>query len=589
MKRKKLLWTLFQSYLVITLLCILVVALSVLHSLKHFYLEQVSNNLKVRAELFENMLPQEVLPHSSKEINRLCVKVRPTIGTRITVILPTGVVVGDSETDYQLMDNHRDRPEIKDALSGRTGMSIRYSYTIKKDLMYVAIPVVRDNQITGAVRASMPVMSIVSALENFYFKIAMMTGIIALIAVAASFLVSQWINRPIKEMIQGAASFAEGNLHVRLSIPSLDETRILAETMNSMAAQLNERIRTITEQKNELEAVLSCMVNALLAVDNKGRIIECNPAAQTLFMFKRESVLGKYIHEVVRNPRLQHFISETLINNKPLEDEIVLHNNEDHILQLQGTQILDSEHNLIGAVIVFNDITKLNKLETIRRDFVANVSHELKTPITSIIGFVETLKDGAIKDTKNRQHFLDIIVKHAERLNTVIEDLLTLSRIDQDAEKMRDFYEQNQLCPILGKAISLCKVKADEKDITINLDCDEMYVKCNAELLDQAVVNLIDNAIKYSDRKSVINVKAYQKNSEVIIEVEDFGCGIPEKHLPRIFERFYRVDKARSRNLGGTGLGLAIAKHIINAHGGRISVESIPGKGSTFSIILPVV
>jgi two-component system phosphate regulon sensor histidine kinase PhoR len=259
-------------------------------------------------------------------------------------------------------------------------------------------------------------------------------------------------------------------------------------------------------------------------------------------------------------------------------------------LQAHGTFIKDHDGKSFGALIVLNDITQMKRLENIRRDFVANVSHELKTPITSIIGFVETLSQGAIDDKENAGRFLEIIARHADRLNAIIEDLLLLSRIEGHEEDDSGVVkEASKIKSILSSALLICEPKASTKNIHLALQSpDEIKADVNAPLLEQAVINLVDNAIKYSEEGSHVRVEASAEGEEILIRVIDDGCGIPEEHIPRLFERFYRVDKARSRNLGGTGLGLAIVKHIVNAHGGIIEVESIPQKGSTFTIRIPI-
>ena len=458
---------------------------------------------------------------------------------------------------------------------------------MKKDLMYIAIPVVRDGQTKGVLRTSMPIASVVVALKSTYLKIGFLVAIISLVAVVVSLMVSKWINKPIREMIEGVNHFTGGDLNYRIPISTSGELRSLAESMNVMAAQLDERIRTITEQRNEFNAILSGMVEAVFAVTKEGTIIEYNQAAQKLFDSDFETVRGKHIREVIRNAHLQAFIYKSLVEHEFVDEEVFLYDEDERVLQAHGTQILDAEGEPNGAIIVLNDITHMKKLENVRRDFVANVSHELKTPITSIIGFVETLKDGAIKDTKNREQFLNIILKHAERLNGIIEDLLSLSRIEKNTENGKIADEKIDLCEILANSISFCEHSAVDKGIIIKLECKDLSIHCNPTMIEQAVVNLIENAVKYSDRGSAVTVKMTYIDKEVIIDVIDTGCGIPQEHLSRIFERFYRVDKGRSRELGGTGLGLAIVKHIVIAHKGRVTVESKPGKGSTFSIILP--
>ena len=265
---------------------------------------------------------------------------------------------------------------------------------------------------------------------------------------------------------------------------------------------------------------------------------------------------------------------------------LVHHGNQ--LFHPQRIQLIGQHHNRIGALIVLNDVTRLRRLENIRRDFVANVSHEIKTPVTAIKGFVETLHDGSIRNSRDAERFLGIIGKHVDRLNAIIEDLLSLSRIEQDVEREEIVLEEGSIRDVLLTAIQVCEVKAASKNIRVALSCKEdLKARINPPLLEQAVVNLLDNAIKYSDSESTIRVQARKTNDQIILSVHDEGCGIGKEHSHRLFERFYRVDKARSRQLGGTGLGLAIVKHITQAHGGHVSVESTPGKGSTFSLHLP--
>ncbi|MDQ7785885.1 MAG: ATP-binding protein, partial [Desulfomonilaceae bacterium] len=279
-----------------------------------------------------------------------------------------------------------------------------------------------------------------------------------------------------------------------------------------------------------------------------------------------------------------------LASEEPTERDIVIVGDSDVYLQAHGTRLIDAQGTSIGALIVLNDVTRLKTLETIRRDFVANVSHELKTPITSIKGFLETLEEGAINDPEHAGQFLKIIIRHTDRLSAIIEDLLSLSRIERDAEKGEIALEKTPIRDVFDSVKRAVRSRAKHHDITLEYEADESAVaRINPTLLEQAVVNLVDNALKYSEPNSTVWIVSERRNSEVLIRVKDEGCGIPREHLARIFERFYRVDKARSRKVGGTGLGLAIVKHIANAHGGRVEVESSPGKGSTFSIRLPAV
>ena len=587
LRPKKLLWKLLESYLVITIFSLLTVAIFVTQSLKHFYFQQTRYMLEARAELFGGQIRGSLSLDRAEEISRLCREAGSQTGTRITVIMANGVVIGDSDESYRVMDNHGDRPEVKAALSGGVGVATRYSYTLRKDLMYVAIPLESRDTVIGMVRTSRPVTTIAGTLQGLYLRIVVVVLLVAAAAGIASFMVSRWMNAQIRDIIRGAEKFSGGNLSHRISVEGIEELESLAGRMNAMASQLDERINTITKQKNEMEAVLSGMVEAVIAVDRDERILEYNPAARRIFNFGDENVKSKSIQEVIRNTRIQQFIEDVLFGDIPIEDDIILYGEDERVLHIHGTCLSDVGGKHLGAVIVFNDITRLKKLENVRRDFAANVSHELKTPITSILGFVETLRDGAINDTEHRDHFLDIIQKHSKRLNSIIDDLLSLSQIERETEIGSIEFERDNLCEILSAAVSLFEQQARDKDIKLTLDCANISVNVNPSLLQHAVANLVDNAVKYTGEKGSVSVSAHRKGDIVLVEVSDTGCGIPPEHIPRIFERFYRVDKGRSRELGGTGLGLAIVKHIVLAHNGRVSVESAPGRGSTFTIILP--
>ena len=312
-----------------------------------------------------------------------------------------------------------------------------------------------------------------------------------------------------------------------------------------------------------------------------------NQAAVRLTGIDFESNPNAHLREVAPNTPLAQFVVQILNSAKPKESEFGNLSQSGRILQVHGSVLRDVQGKGIGAVVVFNDVTRLRRLEQVRRDFVANVSHELRTPITSIKGFVETLLDGALNSPEDARRFLEIVAKQSDRLNAILGDLLTLSHIEEGEEKKSIDVEVMGIRDTLEAAMELCSKKASAKNIRVSLECESAIKACiNPSLLEQAVANLIDNAIKYSPADSDVVVRAAQEE-EVMIQVEDRGCGVAAEHLPRLFERFYRADKARSRALGGTGLGLSIVNHVITAHGGRVTVESTPNVGSTFSIYLP--
>ncbi len=415
----------------------------------------------------------------------------------------------------------------------------------------------------------------------------------AILAAAAAgggaWLLARRIAQPLEDLRQGVLSYARGELGHKIVVGDIAEVAELAETLQVMAQHLDERMDTILRQNHEQQAVLASMVEGVLAVDTEERVISLNRAAARLLGTNLEQMQGRSLQEVVRNADLRRFVAMVLVSDQPLEGDVVLRHARERVLQANGTALRDSQGNGIGAVIVLNDVSRLRQLENMRRDFAANVSHELKTPITSIKGFVETLLDGAVHSPDDTERFLKIIARQAERLDAIIEDLLSLSKIEREAETSDILLTSGHVREVLENAIHDCERGAAERQITLSLACpDEITARCNAQLLQQAVGNLLDNAIKYSEPGREVVLSAERTAYEVAIRVRDQGCGIAAEHHSRLFERFYRVDKARSRKVGGTGLGLAIVKHIVLAHRGQVSVESKPAAGSTFTIHLPL-
>jgi two-component system phosphate regulon sensor histidine kinase PhoR len=587
-KPRKLIWQLYPTYLIIIVLSLLGMGLYAVKILQEVGRERLLADLQAEAFLVQELVKERLSVDRSAELDNEIKKIGANIRSRITVILPPGNVVADSHAKPSRMDSHAIRPEIKQALAGGIGRATRYSFSLNAEIIYLALPVRDDGRVVGVVRTAMPAATLSDLLQPFFFEFSVAGIIIAGIAALVSLYVSRRMERVIEQMQKGAAKFAQGDLQYRLEIPRSEELGALAGSMNEMAAQLHRRLSTITQQRNELEAVLSAMVEAVLVLDTRERILRVNHSAERLFRINADKIRLRSVQEAIRNTDLHRFVTTTLSGDKLVEGDIVIIGDPDRILQAHGVPLRDGENKIIGALIVLNDISRLRAVETIRRDFVANVSHELKTPITSIKGFLETLRDGALQDPENAERFLNIVIKHADRLSLIIEDLLSLSRIERDAEKGEITLEQGSLNEVFEAVEKTCREKAQLKNIKLEYAIDQgLVAEINPTLLEQAVVNLIDNAVKYSEPESAVQVEAHATADEIVIEVRDHGCGIPRDHLTRIFERFYRVDKARSRKVGGTGLGLAIVRHIVLAHRGHINVESSVGHGSTFSIHLP--
>jgi two-component system phosphate regulon sensor histidine kinase PhoR len=589
MAKRRLLWQLYLPYLIITILALVLLSWYASYSFRWFYYDEIAQNLESRTQLAGRQILPAVSQKNFDEVDQSCKLLGQTAGIRLTMILPDGRVVGDSDQQPAKMENHADRPEFKRAMNGQTGRSVRFSDTLGKNMMYIAVPLKEQEQTIAVIRGSLSVIAVDKALNDIYAKIIWGMVGAAICAAAVTLVVSRKITRPIEQMKDAAKRFAMGQLDHRVPVPDSEELAELAGALNETADRLKRTIETITNQKNQLEAILSSMAEGVIAVDSDGRVVNINKKAALLLEIDVASATGHSIEEVIRNVDIQRFMRYTLMSSTPTEEDITLSAEQPVSLRARGTYLTDHQGNKSGAVIVLSDMTRMQRLENIRRDFVANVSHELRTPITSIKGFVETLLDGAINEPEQAQRFLKIIAGHTDRLMAIIEDLLSLSRLEEDGQKRMIAREHLKIRPVLESAVELSGPKAGDKKIKVEIDCDDdLEALINPTLLEQAVLNLVDNAIKYSPAQSSIQISARSGENEVIIAVKDSGCGIEKSHLSRIFERFYVVDKARTRKLGGTGLGLAIVKHITNLHGGSVTVESSPGQGSTFTIHLPI-
>jgi two-component system phosphate regulon sensor histidine kinase PhoR len=587
MKKKHLFWLLLPSYWILIAVAIVVVALYAFHSMSSLYFQALEHDIRTRAVLLAEQLAPLAENSDLQQIDALCKNLGASAETRFTVILPDGGVAGDSDEDPASMEYHGDRPEIRNALGGMTGMDRRYSRTLRREMMYVAVPLrTAGSEILCAVRASLPMTAIRGELNEMTLRIlaaALLTGILAM---AVCIVVVRRITHPLRSMGRAASRFAEGDFNHRIPAQPARELDQLAESLNTMSEQLNKTLLTISEQRNEQQAVLSSMDEGVLAVDRKERIIHMNRVAGEILGVDYRAVKKELVQQIVRYANLQEFIKAVLGSQRTLARDLVLVGEEEKQLHVNGRVLHSADGESMGALIVLRDVTQLRRLETVRSDFVANVSHELKTPITSIKGFVETLLSDDWDHEPDIARFLEIISQQAGRMNAIIDDLLTLSRLEQKQGHVMT--ENTRLSGVIENAIYLCQLQASKKNITIDMTCPEdLELPLNAPLIEQALVNLITNAVKYSEPDRRIYIVAEMQDGRAVVYVKDEGFGIEHKHLERLFERFYRVDTARSRKMGGTGLGLSIVKHIIQAHQGTIRVESKWGSGSTFIIYLP--
>lgn len=599
-KPKKLIWQIFPANVITLVVAIVIVSWYGATTLQEFYLQDTEADLESRAYLLSSKITDFLKSEDVSGLRDYSVIAGRESGTRITIIESEGTVLADSNENPDIMDNHGSRNEIKTAFSGEVGISRRFSRTLDENRIYVAIPLSirmgEEQEKRVVLRTSVSVSSLDRTLASIKIRIVIGSLAVLLLAGIVTLLISRNVSRPLEQMKKSAEQFARGDFSERM-LPVAKKTAsleivTLAASMDRMAALLDEKIQAIVTHRNQLETVFSSMVEAVIAIDSEERVISINESAAQLFDVDRSTATGKIVQQIVRNVKLQQEINNTLQTKVPVEDEIVLHERDgDRFLQTHVVNLSNGLGEYVGVLVVMNDVTPLRRLENIRRDFVANVSHELRTPITSIQGYVETLLDGALDSREDSEKFLEIVLRQSHRLNSIIDDLLCLSRIEEEARQGDIGREQAPLLPVLQSALQTCQMKADKAGVQLGCTCSEdIVIEMNGPLIEQAIVNLVANAIAYSKvSDSVIigceKVESGEKNS-IKISVTDTGCGIEKEHLPRLFERFYRSDKARSRVLGGTGLGLAIVKHIAQSHGGTVEVLSIEGVGSTFSLII---
>ncbi|AOT68448.1 two-component system histidine kinase PnpS [Geosporobacter ferrireducens] len=585
----------FLTYTLLFLVGIIITGLLSLGFMQKSYMENTEDKLVAYGNLINGFLRQRTYEDKLQQLDysRLAYEYSQEINARVTFINLTGQVIGDSEVkpeNIQKIENHLYRPEIQEALSGKVGKSKRTSSTTDVNYIYVAVPLMLDGQIYTITRLAFPLTEInrINFMLMQNVLIAAFCGMI--VATILGYRYVNSVTKPIKEITRTAQNIANGALNNRVYVNTSDEIKILADTFNIMTEKLNETISELWDKNTKLQSTLASMNEALFAIDKSYKIMLMNPVAKALFRIENEQVMGKHILEVIRNNKLHDVLQDILNSNHIGQREITIDYPEPKILKIYTNFIrLDMDPNrIIGVMALIQDVTEMRKLEKMRSDFVANVSHELKTPLTSITGFIETLKNGAIDNEKVRNRFLDIIEIETERLSRLIDDLLSLSAIEHD--RLSFTKEKIKVNEAIKEIREMVDGLAKQKKIKISFELDgslpEIYG--NPDWFKQMMINLVDNAIKYTQEGGGVKVLAYKRYENIIITVKDTGIGIPKEDIPRLFERFYRVDKARSKKAGGTGLGLAIVKHIVLSFDGEIKVNSELGKGSEFIVRIPL-
>ncbi|MFQ5588798.1 MAG: two-component system histidine kinase PnpS [Nitrospiria bacterium] len=551
--------------------------------------QNIRNELQKLTALAKYTIERDIPPQNNADLfDAIADRIGRDLKLRATIIALDGRVLGDSALSgdtLRALENHSHRPEVQAAMRHRFGESQRYSTTLNQNMRYTAMLFEAEGS-TGLIRLALPL----SAIEQRSARIRGIIGVsllaIFILGVFINYAASAWISKPVQEMSKAAKRIADGDFSKISTLSLQGEIADLGEAFNTMSRQLATRLKEMDVSRSRLEAVLLSMFEGVLVVDANGGILLVNQALRDFFHIQQE-VAGRNAIEVIRNLKIAEIIDRAVHSQcRVAASEITILSPQEKVLSVYGTPVLRNGQSE-GAILVFHDITNVRRLEKIRQDFVANVSHELKTPVASIKGYAETLLEGAIHDSENAEPFLKIIHDDAERLALLIEDLLSLSKIESG--KLNINFEPTDLFPIIQKVAQSLRPQSLGKSVRIDVKTPETLPQVPADKtrITQVFFNLIDNAIKYNKTGGTVRVSAKTQKNTVEIEITDNGIGIPKADLPRLFERFYRVDKGRSRALGGTGLGLSIVKHIVKAHNGDIRVESELGKGTTFTLTLP--
>jgi two-component system phosphate regulon sensor histidine kinase PhoR len=587
--QRKLFWKLALTFLALLLGVLLAVDFLSERTLRTSYEEQGYQHLKAIAHLMSlHPLPLAGAPQTPEEIAALntWVAANASSGVRITVIAADGHVLSDSESETSTMENHADRPEVQDALKRGEGQAIRSSASVQAQLMYYAV---REDLPGGSpvvLRLALHLEGFSAQLWEFRRKLWLGSFLIYVLAGTIALLMSRGYTGRVERLREFSRRVAEGDFRPLPSDGSGDSLEALGTSLNQTASRLDRTIRTLTEERNLSAAILGSMVEGVAVVNPGERLAFANPGFASILGLDVPPVAGSSLLEVVRQTELIAAVRRVLAGEPRVEAEIVTGTLRQHYFAATVASVRAGETS--GAVIVLHDITELRKLERIRRDFVANVSHEFRTPLTAIQGFSETLIGGAIDDPQNRGRFLAIILEHSRRLARLTEDLLRLSQMD--AEQLELEIRAASVPQLIESCYETAQRRAAEKGLTLSLNVPSQLPEVAADnrRLQEVLQNLLDNAIQYTLPGGKIVLSAETRGEEVILTVADTGIGIPQADQPRIFERFYRVDVARSREAGGTGLGLSISKHLVEAQGGRIWVESEVGVGSKFHFAVPI-
>lgn len=584
---------LLAAFVGIVLLTLIIVVVLAVPRVRGAVINQISSGLFKQMYLVENEYQKLLqIKTSSAFIQKKALASSKQSRSRVTIIRKDGIVLGDSATPFEKLgelENHADRPEVLEAVKAGQGVSVRHSVTTGLDLIYVAIPLRgANNQILGYLRFSVPSEYAVILAWKIIKSMAIAFIIAVVVAILLSMVFARGFTHPITHLSKVANDIAGGKFPVTIVRRSKFEVGKLEEAVEGMSQRLAETFNTLAVKRGQISTMISSMNEGVLAVDNKGKIILANPYVEKIFAVNEPAIIGLTTRAGIRNNEVADLIDSVLQSKQIYKRGIEISGPPRRSLIANASPVIKEDGVLLGTVCVLYDITEIKRLENYRQEFVANVSHELKTPLTAIRNYVETLLGGAIDDTKRNRDFLKKIEKHAVNLSDLIEDILEISKLEtkNDLEPFRDV----DVTSIARRAVETLSAKAKKKGIEVSLIAcaATCFVTGSEDHIYRALLNLLSNAINYTPHGGRVEISCQLANDTFTVSVKDTGVGIGKNHLLRIFERFYRVDQARSKDLGGTGLGLSIVKHVMNIHKGKVLVESEEGKGSTFTLVFPV-
>ncbi len=589
MRGSRFLWKLYAGYAVVILLTAVVVGVLVVRGFERDFTEQLQASLHSEALMLQDIArPYVDSPPDSAFQHRVWM-LGSRANTRLTVIGADGRVLADSREDPSAMDNQRMRPEIMGALTKGVGVAKLFSSSIGGTAMYVAVPVVKDGNVAGYVRVAEPLLALEQRRGAVRGVVVLGTALAVLTALLIGLLLARNYTRPIVAMTTVARAVAAGDYSQPLRVDRKDEVGELATALNTMTRQLKQQLDNTTADRNLTFAILASMVEGVVAVDSDDVVVHVNSAAEAILGIDATSAQGRRIWEVTRMIEVGEALNDAMKEGRVRVSEArISKRQKDQVIQLIGSPLRDANGARVGAVLVMHDVSDLRQLEGVRRDFVANISHELKTPLAAIRGLVETLIDDQQMDPDTHRRFIEKIHDQSMRLSSLVSDLLTLSRLESDQGGVQ--FESTDLRDAVSESYRAQVHAAETKKVEMAARVADgpVVIEGDGEALRELVDNLLSNAIKFTPEGGRVDMRLGVEGSNAVLTVEDTGIGIAPEDQGRIFERFYRVDKARSRQLGGTGLGLSIVKHVALAHGGNVSLKSAPGRGSTFRVQIPL-